>query len=66
MKNMQKILDGIQTAVEKGIDGMDGRADKLTNQIIKLDIKLANKKIERKMIDRFLDKLHKIVAVIKE
>ncbi len=63
---MQKILDGIQAAVEKGIDNMDGREAKLTDQIIKLDIKLVNKKAERNMINTFLDKLHKIVAVIKE
>lgn len=63
---MQKVLDGIQSAVEKGIDNMDGREGKLTDQIIKLDIKLAEKRNERNMINTFLDKLHKIVAVIKE
>lgn len=66
MKGYQKFLDAVEKAANKGIGSLGSQSDKLWDEISDLETKLRNKKDERNAIGRFLDKLHKIVAVIKE
>lgn len=64
--NMQKFLDVVAKAADNGITTLGNKECSLTNDIIKLDIKLTEKRIERNLIDKFLDKLHKILAILKD
>lgn len=66
-ENIQKFLDAVEKAADKGINDIGGnRLPKLNDKIYKYELKLISMKDDRSFYNKFLDKLEKIVKVIKE